>query len=146
MTMAEVVSVSKQISADQFFRGLLAALAVSKVSHLKAGQPEIHKAFHKVMRELERPEVQRVLDVDLQDVDYDPLYRLSGWLDNALTWAQRDLIITFPNPSYDDIVLKYRDDEGNRVLAELGSRQTFMELAKIFEEELPGGSVYRENK
>jgi hypothetical protein len=76
------------------------------------------------------------LDVDLFEVDYDPLYGQSGWFDRALTTAQRDAVLGFANPSYKKITIKYTKDEGNAILNELGARAEFQRLAEVFTKSL----------
>ena len=133
----EVSSLSPaQLSANDFLRGLLAALAAKKQNFLSANQSELHRAFHKVLKQLRSPHFSKTLSVDVLDVDYDPLYGLSGWLDRALTSAQRDLLISFPNPSYDRIDIRFGQAEGRRIVEALGSPDTFFELAESFSREL----------
>jgi hypothetical protein len=59
-----------------------------------------------------------VLDVDLFEVDSDPLYGQSGWFDRALTTAQRDAVLGFANPSHMilKITIKYSRNEGEAML------------------------------
>ena len=71
------------------------------------------------------------LEVDLLEVDFDPLYGLSGWLDRALTTAQRDLLISFPNPSYDQIEIRYRPEEATRVLNRIGNADVFADTSGV---------------
>lgn len=125
-----------QISADDFLRGLLAALAVSGRKVLNATQPEIHRAFYRVVSELKKPELRATLNVDLFDVDYDPLYGQSRWFDRALTRAQRNLLISFPNPTYEKMQVKYGEQAGNQILNDLGARVAFAKLADLFYQEL----------
>jgi hypothetical protein len=79
---------------------------------------------------------KKEINVDLVDVDYDPLYGLSGWFDRALTRAQRDLLIRFPNPSYDLIEIGVKKDEGEEILSNLGNKKLFFELADLFQQEV----------
>jgi len=121
------------MTANEFFRGLLAALAVKNKTELPARHSDIHRAFLTVLREIQKPEVQQRLNIkDLIDIDYDPLYGQSRWFDRALTRAQRDHIVSFPNPSYDKINIKYEPQAGKAVLDLLESHQTIESLAEIF--------------
>ena len=93
------------------------------------GEPtDVHRAFYRVLKELP----QCGLEVDLFDVDYDPLYGQSGWFDRALTTAQRDAILGFANPSYRKITIKYSEDEGEAILSSIGARNEFKRLADVF--------------
>ena len=78
--------------------GLLAAIRLQRDEGVIEGEPtEVHRAFYRVLKELRKG---GVLDVDLFEVDYDPLYGQSGWFDRALTTAQRDAVLGFSNPSH----------------------------------------------
>lgn len=112
--MASAAQISSTLSAREFAEGLLAGLAVSHQKEISANQLRLHKAFLQVLKEVEST---RALDVDFSDVDYDPLYGLSGWLDEFLARAQRDLLISSPNPSYGRIVIKVTPAEGAEILA-----------------------------
>jgi hypothetical protein len=74
--------------------------------------------------------------VDFSDVDYDPLYGQSGWLDQFLARAQRDLMISYPNPSYGRIEIKVTRSEGKEMLEEYPNGAIFNELSQRFFEEL----------
>jgi len=125
------------MTANEFFRGLLAALAVKNRRELRAKHSDIHRAFFRVLREIRKPEIQNQLNIeDLIDIDYDPLYGQSRWFDRALTRAQRDHIISFPNPSYDMINIKYAPETGRVVLDKLQSHGTIENLAEIFTRQL----------
>jgi len=121
-----------KLAPEQFFTGLLAAIRIRKdqAEPVIEGEPtEVHRAFYRVLKELQKG---TNLDVDLFEVDYDPLYGQSGWFDRALTTAQRDAVLGFANPSYKKIIIKYSQEEGSRILESLGSREEFLRLADIF--------------
>lgn len=121
-------------SPEQFFEGLLAAIRLEK--DVIEGEPtEVHRAFYRVLKELQRGSI---LDVDLFEVDYDPLYGQSGWFDRALTTAQRDAILGFANPSYKKITIKYSHDEGAAILSSfsLDAKDEFQRLAGVFTKSL----------
>jgi hypothetical protein len=61
---------SLKLTPEDFFDGLLAAISLE--NPVIEGEPtEVHRAFYRVLKELQR---DSVLDVDLFEVDYDPLY------------------------------------------------------------------------
>lgn len=129
--MASASQLSATLSARQFAEGLLAGLAVARRNKISASQ--IHRAFRQVLTEVE---TAKVLDVDFSDVDYDPLYGQSGWLDQFLARAQRDLMISYPNPSYGRIEIKVTPSEGREMLDEYPNGAIFKELSQRFFEEL----------
>src|ERR1039458_2671113 len=89
---------SLKLTPEEFFDGLLAAICLE--TDVIEGEPsEEHRAFYRVLKELQKGDI---LDVDLFEVDYDPLYGQSGWFDRALTTAQRDAVLGWrstPAPS-----------------------------------------------
>src|SRR5580698_5470238 len=95
-----------KLPPERFFDGLLAAISL-KNSVIEGEPTEVHRAFYRVLKELRKGSA---LNVDLFDVDYDPLYGQSGWFDRALTTAQRDAVLGFANPSYKKIMIKYSAD------------------------------------
>jgi hypothetical protein len=125
------------MTANEFFRGLLAALAIKNRTTLPAKHSDIHRAFFHVLREIRKPEIQDRMNIDdVIDIDYDPLYGQSRWFDRALTRAQRDHIISFPNPSYETLNIKYEPETGKALLASLESHETIENLAEIFHKHL----------
>ena len=117
-----------KVTPEQFFDGLLAAIRLKQ--EVIAGEPtDVHRAFYRVLKELRKDEV---LDVDLFDVDYDPLYGQSGWFDRALTTAQRDAVLGFANPSYKKITIKYSESESEAILNSIGAKNEFQRLAEVF--------------
>ena len=132
MATANELVRSKPMSPDDFAEGLLAALAMTGQTEITVSQNQLHRAFRRVLAEAEKPEN---LGVDSHDVDYDPLYQLSGWLDKFLARAQRDLLISSPNPSYGRIVIKLSPEEGKTILREYGAQATYERLAAMFLQE-----------
>lgn len=128
-----LVMKSLKLTPEQFFDGLLAAIRLQDDGVIEGEPTEVHRAFFRVLKELQR---HRILDVDLFDVDYDPLYGQSGWFDRALTTAQRDAVLGFANPSYKKITIKYSKDEGKAILDQMGAKEEFRRLADVFTESL----------
>jgi hypothetical protein len=131
-----------KFTPEQFFDGLLAAIRLQK--DVIEGEPtDVHRAFYRVLKELQR---SGVLDVDLFEVDYDPLYGQSGWFDRALTTAQQDAVLGFANPSYKKITIKYSHAEGAAILDSTGAKDEFQRLAEVFTKSLntaaPRGSSF----
>lgn len=117
-----------KFTPEQFFDGLLAAIRLE--TEFIEGEPtEVHRAFYRVLKEIRK---SGILDVDLFEVDYDPLYAQSGWFDRALTTAQRDAVLGFANPSYKKIIIKYSPGEGAAILDSLGAKDEFQRLAGVF--------------
>jgi hypothetical protein len=120
------------MTSNELFRGLLAAVSARR-QELPGDHGAMHKAFFQVLQEIRKPEIRNQLAIeDLFEIDFDPLYGQSGWFDKALTRAQRDQIISFPNPSYNTISIKYDERARSSVLQKLGSAPTIERLAEIF--------------
>ena len=74
--------------------------------------------------------------MDFSDVDYDPLYGQSGWLDQFLARAQRDLMVSYPNPSYGRIEIKVTPSEGQEMLDQFPNGAIFKGLSQRLLEKL----------
>ncbi|HLG56916.1 MAG TPA: hypothetical protein VI485_16375 [Vicinamibacterales bacterium] len=118
----------QHLTADDFFAGFLAALAISRRPVLNGSRTALNRAFYRAIQD----PVARFVDLDALNVDYDPLYGLSPWFDRELTRAQRDLLVGFPNPSYATVEIKLGSDEAEELLAELGHRDQFLQFALVF--------------
>lgn len=117
-----------ELTPEEFLDGLLAAIRIK--GDVILGEPtDVHRAFYRVLKELQKG---AALDVDLFEVDYDPLYGQSGWFDRALTTAQGDAVLGFANPSYKKITIKYTQDEAEAILNARGERDEFRRLAEVF--------------
>src|SRR5262245_49812553 len=100
------------LAPDAFFAGMLAGLASIGRSELTGSRSDLHKAFYAAVNKC-----GRTLGLEAEQIDYDPLYGVSPWFDRALTRAQRDLLVNFPNPTYERIEICYETDEALEVLA-----------------------------
>jgi hypothetical protein len=132
------MDLTRQLTADQMFRGLMAAVAKDGPTMLNGTRPQIHRAFRKVLDAVREKRLSAPLDVETFDIDFDPLYGQSSWLDRALTRAQRGRVISFPNPTYERMQVRFESIEAEEILDELGGGAPFEELARIFTRELPG--------
>ena len=135
MAATHELTSTKTMSPDDFAEGLIATLAILDQKNIEVDQNQLHRAFRRVLSEAQKPES---LAVDTRDVDYDPLYQTSGWLDKFLARAQRDLLISAPNPSYGRIAINLSPADGEAILKEHGGQPAFEKLAKMFLEELLG--------
>lgn len=126
--MATALS-SEPLTAREFAEALIIALAAEGHGEIRASQTKLHKAFRRILAEVAKNDS---LEVDLSDVDYDPLYGLSGWLDEFLARAQRDLLISSPNPSYERIQIKLSKEEAGEMLTQNRNAQAIRNLSKLF--------------
>lgn len=123
----------EMMSAQEFAEGLLAGLAAGEHPEIRATQPRLHRAFLRVASQAVK---DKAVAVDLSQFDWDPLYGLSGWLDKFLARAQRDLMISTPNPSYARIRIMFTPEEGRDVLNRIPNGSVFQNLSERFLEEL----------
>lgn len=121
-----------QLTADDLLRGLLAALVVNESKEVPGTRPEIHRAFYRVLNSVRQAPLADQIEVNLDDVDFDPLYGQSRWLDRALTRAQRGRVVCFPNPTYERMEVLFGKDEAAAILEGLQAREPFIELARLF--------------
>jgi len=115
------------LGGDRFFTGFLAGLKVVHPERLLADRRALNKAFYSAISKSEGP----FSALDLQ-VDYDPLYGVSPWFERQLTRAQRDLLISFPNPSYSVVDVKLNNEQAEKLLDRIGARAAFIALAEQF--------------
>ena len=120
--------VAPETDSDSFFAGFIAAIALIGSKRLMGSRIALNRAFWQAVK---GPEGQFV---DLRDlaIDFDPLYGVSPWFERALTRAQRDLLVSFPNPTYQAVEIKLNSDQANQVLDLTGNRERFMALAEAF--------------
>lgn len=131
-----IVNMRTSLSADDFLYGIIAALSTNEHKRISATQRDLHHAFYSVLKKLNEPEFKSVIDVDISKVDYDPLYGLSRWFDRALTRAQRDFLVSFPNPSYNLIEISIGKNESEKMLSGFGSKKALLKLATLFHDEI----------
>lgn len=129
-------STKAKLGANDFLHGFLSALAVLGHTDLSSNSTSLHRAFGSVLKKLDHPATRKWLNVDSIDVDFDPLYGMSPWFDRALTRAQRDMLISFPNPSYDRLEIRFGKDEAEQKLKAFGRRSELLELAREFTKNL----------
>jgi hypothetical protein len=125
-----------RLTADDLLRGLLAALVVNESKDVSGTRPEIHRAFYRVLKSVGQAPLAHQIEVNLDDVDFDPLYGQSRWLDRALTRAQRGRVVSFPNPTYELMQVQFGREEAAAILEDLRAREPFIELARLFASQL----------
>jgi hypothetical protein len=126
--MTEAMMEKQRLTADEFFAGFLAGLTLRKSQPLTGTRTAMNRAFYRTIQD---PNAQ-FFDLDLLDLDYDVLYGLSPWFDRALTRAQRDLMVSFPNPTYETVEIRLTPREAERLLDEIGHKDDFQKLAELF--------------
>ena len=128
------------MTGDRFFAGLIAAIRTlsedlepTATSRITGNRVSLNRAFY---RAISGPAGHFVNRKQLA-IDYDPLYGVSPWFERALTRAQRDLLISFPNPTYAAVEIKLKKDQAEQLLDMTGHRDQFLALAKAFMTNMP---------
>jgi hypothetical protein len=121
------------LTGDRFFAGLLAGIRLIEPNRLTGSRIALNRAFYKAIH---GPEGAFV-DKKRLAIDYDPLYGVSPWFERALTRAQRDLLISFPNPTYAAVEIKLSEPQAGKLLELTGYRDEFVALAKAFLSNVP---------
>jgi hypothetical protein len=123
------------LTGDRFFAGLIAAIRTIKddepatsFARINGNRLSLNRAFHRAITGPAGAFVNR----KRLAIDFDPLYGVSPWFERALTRAQRDLLISFPNPTYAAVEIKLQKDQAEELLQLTGQRDHFVELAKEF--------------
>ncbi len=124
---------SDSLTARQFAEALIDGLAAMGQFQITASQTQLHRAFRRILEEVSS---NKSINVDVSEIDYDPLYGLSGWLDEFLARAQRDLLISSPNPSYERIQIKITKEEAEDRLSRFKNAQALKNLSNRFVSEL----------
>jgi hypothetical protein len=134
MLNTKAVNGKSTLSSDRFFAGFIAALRAVRSDEpgasvrLTGNRTTLNRAF---WHTINGPEAQFVDSAQLS-IDFDPLYGISPWFERALTRAQRDLLIGFPNPSYVAVEIKLNQQQAERLLKITGYHNEFVALAKAF--------------
>ena len=126
------MTTTQPIHPDRFFAGFLAGLRLVHTERLAADRTRFNRAFYEAITHAPLP-----FSVDALEIDYDPLYGVSHRFERQLTRAQRDLLISFPNPTYAVVDIKLREDQAERLLEQIGNRAAFVALAQAFLAGLP---------
>jgi hypothetical protein len=116
------------LDEDTFVKGLLTALATHE-QVLQGTRSKLHNAFFEAVLVAEQ---QGLIDREAMEIDFDPLYEVCPWFDHALTRAQQNLWVNFPNPSYERVQICYKPDEARKVLQNLGNAEAFDNVAVTF--------------
>jgi light-regulated signal transduction histidine kinase (bacteriophytochrome) len=123
---------SERLSADDFFTGLFAALALKGKSAFTLRSTRFDEAVAEAYRELREQASDSGVDVRFR-IRLHPLYGDSTTIRDSLTRAaQRDLI-SFDNPEYQDVRLKLSSESAELFLEGLPlRRELYLHLADRF--------------
>ncbi|MGA9285246.1 MAG: hypothetical protein WBV85_07370 [Solirubrobacteraceae bacterium] len=131
---------ASRMTADDFFAGLFAALAIRGLTtfsiRIDQFDPIVKGVFDGLAQRAEEADVKLRFRIKPHPLHQDSL-TIQGALARA---AQRDLI-SFDNPEYQDIRIKLADDEAQRVLEGLpGGEDLYNGLAEEFVEAYSGAT------
>ena len=123
---------TKKLSADDFFSGLFAALAIKGWNRISIRDEQFDRALDSVFRMLTKLSKAQNLDLRFR-IRLHPLHGDSSTVRDAISHAaQRDLI-SLDNPEFQDIRLKLGKTDAKSVLQGVpGKSQLFFKLAEEF--------------
>jgi light-regulated signal transduction histidine kinase (bacteriophytochrome) len=124
--------VTKRLTADDFFTGLFAALALKGEGSFSLRRTRFDEAVEKVYTDLVAHAPENDLEVRFR-IYLHPVYGDSATIRDSVTRAAQRDIISFRNPEYQDIDLKLNRESAGLFLARLpASAGFFSALADRF--------------
>lgn len=126
-----MVKQATRVTADDFFTGLFAALALKGSSVISARERRLDRALALTFEEFLGRAAGEKLDVQFR-IRLHPFHQDSLTVRNEICHAaQRDLI-SLDNPEYQEIRLKLTKDDAEEILATFPSRELFLTIADKF--------------
>jgi hypothetical protein len=124
--------VSEPLTADDFFSGLFAALAMKGWTRISIRNERFDRALVHVFEKLARLSSERGVDLRFR-IRLHPMHGDSVTVRDAIAHAaQRDLI-SLDNPEFQDIRLKLEKNDAEAILSAVpGKKKLFMPLAEEF--------------
>lgn len=122
---------TQRVTADDFFTGLFAALAIKGMNTISIRKDRLDKALLPVFERMRKDAASNDLDLRFR-VRLHPVHGDSITVRNGIyNAAQRDLI-SLDNPEFQDIRLKLTSTDAEARLDDLaGGRQLYLELAEL---------------
>lgn len=123
----------ERITADDFFTGLMAALAVRNKNRFSLRGQVFYQAIETAYKRLRVLAPTYEAKVPFRII-LDPIHRDSAQIRETLTRAAQRNLVSLDNPEFQDVRLKISAEEAQTVLAHLpGSPDLYSELAQEFE-------------
>jgi hypothetical protein len=123
---------NKRITADDFFTGLFAALALRGLTTLSLRDDAFDKAVARTFNKLQRMADEEGLNIRFR-IRLHPLHGDSAIVRDSITNAVKRDLISLDNPVYQDIRLKLNPSEAEQYLSELpGGAPLFRQLVEEF--------------
>lgn len=121
-----------RLTADDFFAGLLAALAKRRKTVFSIRTDQFDPVVKEVYEKLAANATAEGLNLRFR-IKPHPIHRDSLTIQNALARAAQRDIISFDNPEYQDIRIKLGKKDADRILETLpGRSELYDELAEDF--------------
>lgn len=127
-----ISDVRERISADDFFTGLFAALAIKHCKTVSRRGQAFDKALAEAFENFQKHAEK--IDVDLGfRIRLDPIHGDSVAVRDGIAGAARRDLVSLDNPIYQTIRLKLSEAEGESLLASLPKgKELFCKLADVF--------------
>jgi hypothetical protein len=121
-----------RISADDFFTGFFAALAIKRCKTVSRRGQEFDRALAETFTEFQERAAQMDIDLGFR-IRLNPIHGDSVAVRDGIAVAARRDLVSLDNPIYQNIRLKLSEEEGHKLLANLpGGEQLFPDLIKSF--------------
>ncbi len=117
------------MTADDFFTGMIAALAIKGERSISIREDRFDRAMELAYRELLRRAEKEALDVEFR-IRRHPLHGDSQTIRACLSSAIQNDLVSLDNPEYQDLRIKIDANDARRVFEWLpGSEELFSDLA-----------------
>lgn len=121
-----------RISADDFFTGFFAELAIKHCKTVSRRGQEFDRALAETFTEFQKRAAQMDIDLGFR-IRLDPIHGDSVAVRDGIAGAARRDLVSLDNPIYQNIRLKLSEEEGHKLLANLpGGEELFPDLIESF--------------
>jgi hypothetical protein len=127
-----IATTFSRISADDFFTGFFAALAVKRCKTVSRRGLAFDRALAETFAEFQKRAAEKDIDLGFR-IRLNPVHGDSVAVRDGIATAARRDLVSLDNPIYQNIRLKLSEDEGHELLARLpGGEPLFSGLAESF--------------
>jgi hypothetical protein len=127
-----IAAARNRISADDFFTGFFAALAIKRYKTVSRRGQEFDRAMAETFVEFQKRAAEMDFDLGFR-IRLDPIHGDSVAVRDGIAGAARRDLVSLDNPIYQNMRLKLSEEEGHKLLANLPRREElFLNLVESF--------------
>jgi hypothetical protein len=127
-----IATARSRISADDFFTGFFAALAIKRCKTVSRRGEAFDRALAETFVEFQKRAAQMDIDLGFR-IRLNPIHGDSVAVRDGIAGAARRDLVSLDNPIYQNIRLKLSEEEGYKLLANLpGGKELFPDLIESF--------------